>query len=35
MKQIRTWVQNINREQLEQILLPAGTAAAVALLLLL
>lgn len=29
MKQIRTWVQNINRERQEQMLLLAGAAAAV------
>lgn len=34
MKQIRTWVQNINCERREQMLL-AGTAVTVALLLLL
>lgn len=33
MKQIRTWVQNINRERQEQMLLLAGDAAAVMLLL--
>ena len=33
MKQIRTWVQSINRERQEQMMLLVGVAAAVMLLL--